>query len=112
MSDPLLDLVDKPSPVPVDGLPGVFVRETAFADVMAYADNLHTANNDRTKFVDANVRLIIASVCDESGRPKYTEADAEKLAKLPRKAMNTLMRAISTLNGLDAKSVEAEAKNS
>jgi hypothetical protein len=112
MTDPLLELIERPKAVPVAGMDGVFVRETSFADVMAYADRLAEGNNDRVKLLDANVRLLIASVCDENGALRYTEADIEKLSKLPRRAMNLLTRTISEVNGLNTKAVEDEAKNS
>lgn len=111
MNDPLLDLIDNPKPVAVDEVPGVYVRESSFADVMAYADRLQAAGDQREKYVEANVWLLIGSACDEHGKLRYTADDFEKLSKLPRKAMNAVMRAISQVNGMDSKTIEADSKN-
>lgn len=111
MNDPLLSLIESPKPVPVDAVPGVYIHETPFIEVLAYADRLREAGSDRDKVVDANVRLIAASVCDSSGKLLYGEQHIAQLSRLPRRAMNALVKAISSLNGLDAKSVEAESKN-
>ena len=110
MTDPLFDSASVAVPVPE--LPGVFIRETPFDDVLAYGDRIQGADKDRAKYVDATVRLVIASVCDKDGKPLYTEADIERLSGLSHKKMATLTRAISRLNALDVRTVEAEAKNS
>lgn len=112
MADPLFALLESPKAVPVSGVDGVFVRATAFIDVLAYQDRLKAAGEDNAKYVDANARLIAASVCDESGALRYTSADVEKLSGLPFTAMKALVDAIARVNGLNSKDVETEAKNS
>jgi len=107
-----MSYVDAPKAVPVDGLPGVYVRESDFAQVLAYFDAMSKAKEDVSAYVRANTRLFIGSVCDESANLRYTDADADKLSKLPHRVATALVKAISNVNGLNSRTVEAEAKNS
>jgi len=62
LSDVLLDLVDKPTAVAVKGVSGVFIRETPFDEVLAYADRIQAAGEDRARYLDAIARLLLVSV--------------------------------------------------
>ena len=112
MTDPLRSFVDSPTAVPVKDLPGAYIRETGFEEALAYFDRVKAAGNDNAKLLDASVRLIIASVCDENAVLKYTDADREWLAKLPLRPINALASAILDANGLSTRAVESAAKNS
>lgn len=107
MSDSLLDF----EAVPVDGVPGVFIHETPFDEVLAYADRIQAAGDDHSKYLDAISRLLLASVCKKDGTPAYTEADLPKLVKAGRAKVNKIVKHISKLNGMDSKAVEDEVKN-
>lgn len=60
----------------------------------------------------AGIRLIVASVIDESGRPMFTERDIAELRKKPVTVISKLVDAIQTFNGLKAKpDAKTDAKN-
>lgn len=67
---------------------------------------------DHGKTCEGIMALLVAlAVVDESGNRMFTEADIDALGKKSAAALSVLYEAAMRLNSLDAKDVEALAKN-
>lgn len=88
------------APAPVAGIDGAFVRALSLADV-----------DDLPEEGDRRVALIIACVCDQGGKPLFTDADADALSRMPFRAATLLLDAINSANGFGAAAGEDALKN-
>ena len=69
---------------------------------------LHTANPG----ANPRARLAAFTLCDEEGKPLFTEADVPALGELPSSAFDRIFPAAVRINGLGPKEIEDLGKNS
>ncbi len=102
MSDPLAKFKRKVIAVDVDG-ETVHVRTWSVGERMEFS----RASGEKSGTL-AQLALRL-SVCDEAGKPFYTEADTERLAEVDGVPAEKIIDAALELNGLKSKTL-ADAK--
>jgi len=57
-------------------------------------------------------RLLIASVCDDDGRPVFTADDVDAIRQLPSQFVRSMYEVARRLSGLDSQDIETLVGNS
>lgn len=91
-----LQPVEIHGPFAVDGLGDVYVREVPFSDA-----SFVYANQSEDTF-DTSLRMVVVSVCDESGQLVFSPDDYEALRNVPAIRIQKLMQLVTEHSGFGA----------
>ena len=91
----------------VDGLPEpVYIKSWSQRQKNVIASNVDTKNMDKTY-----VKILAASLCDESGQLMYSEKEAECLLDYPSQMIETVVKEAYAFNGIDLSAVAEKKSN-
>jgi hypothetical protein len=90
----------------------VCLRPLSCREVERFQDELASRriNDDRFKLVDLRASLLAKAICDEDGRPIFTDTDMEALGEKNNAVMDRLFSKAREISGITA-TVEDEEKN-
>ena len=103
-----------PTPVNVPEWGGdVFVRVMSGTERDAFEAETYRMNGKNVELnrVNFRARLLVRTLCDESGALLYSAGDAAELGQQPADVLDRLASVASQLNGMTPKDVEDLAKN-
>lgn len=104
MPDPLSKFKRKVTPVVVDG-------ETLHIRTWSVGERMEFARATEEKSATLAQLALRLSVCDESGKPCYTEADTERLSEVDGEPAQQIIDAALEANGLKAKRITDAKKD-
>jgi hypothetical protein len=92
----------------------VYLRIMSGAERDAFEDETYRINGKVAELNRKNfrARLLVRCLCNSSGSPLYSPADAAELGQQPADILDRLATMASEINGMSAKDVESLAKNS
>ena len=81
--------------ISIEGIGTVCVRKLSYDDVMGYVRG-ETDEDERSIMV----RLVIAGVCDEEGKPLFTKEDAAEVGAMDTNTVRKLAEAVQEHGGI------------
>lgn len=92
----------------------VFVKGMTAKDRSAFEKQFQTPSGktNKVKLAEVRERIVVATVCDESKAPLFTEADIPAIGEMPAVVIERLVTVAQRLCGMTNQDVESLAGNS
>ena len=94
-----------------DGVPAVVYIRTFEGSKRDYLERM-VSDNDKRQMCNFRAEFAVRVICTEGGGPVFTDLQATLLGKKSAAALDRILDAGLTLNGMDKDAVESAEKNS